>query len=139
MSLRTWLAKRFRTKSLGERGEDVATRFLKKQGYAILTRHLDLPQGELDIIAVDGRTVVFVEVKTRQSTAAGTPTEAIDDRKQQRMSQAALVYLKSQGLLNYAARFDVIAILWPADERRPTQIEHIKNAFEVHGRGQFFA
>ena len=138
MNLRTWLAAKFRAKPLGQRGEDVAAKYLKKLGYAILTRHLDLPQGELDIVGVDGRTVVFVEVKTRQSTAAGSPAEAIDDRKQQRMSHAALVYLKSQGLLSYAARFDVIAIIWPANTPQPTHIEHIKNAFEGHGRGQFY-
>jgi putative endonuclease len=64
MGLRSWIAARRRPKSLGERGELAAARFLKRLGYHILARHLDLPLGELDIIAVDGRTVVFVEVKT---------------------------------------------------------------------------
>src|SRR5262245_55301848 len=124
MGLRAWLAKRFRPASLGERGEDAAARYLKRQGYAILARHVDSPLGELDIVAVDGRTVVFVEVKTRQSQIAGDPTDAIDDRKQRRMSQAAIAYLKGQGLLNYAARFDVVAIVWPADARKPAHISH---------------
>jgi putative endonuclease len=64
MGLRSWIAARRRPKSLGERGEHAAARDLKRLGYHILARHLDLPLGELDIIAVDGRTVVFVEVNT---------------------------------------------------------------------------
>ena len=81
--LRAWLAERFsaKPKSFGERGEDAAARYLKRQGFRILERGHDSPLGEIDIIAVDGRTVVFVEVKTRASTDAGHPTEAIDDRQ----------------------------------------------------------
>jgi putative endonuclease len=138
MGLRTWLAERFRAKPLGERGEDAATRYLKRKGYRILARHLDSPLGELDVIAVDGRTVVFIEVKTRRSTETGYPAEAIDERKQRRMTQAALAYLKKQGLLNYSARFDVVAITWPDNARHPTNIEHFQNAFEPTGFGQFF-
>jgi putative endonuclease len=136
--IRKWLAQRFRPKSLGDRGEDAATKFLKRQGYRILARGLDSPLGELDIIAVDERTIVFVEVKTRTSDEAGHPTEAIDARKQQRMTQAALAYLKNQGLLKYASRFDVVAITWP-ESARPPVIEHYKNAFSPVGVGQFFS
>lgn len=139
MSLRSWLAERLRAKPLGARGEDAAVRHLKRKGYRILARHVDSPLGELDIIAVDGRTIVFVEVKTRASTDAGTPAEAIDDRKERRMTQAALAYLKSNGLLNYSARFDVVAIIWPTNVRQPTNIEHFQNAFEASGRGQFYS
>jgi putative endonuclease len=138
MGLRSWLAGRFPQKSLGQRGEDAAARFLKRLGYRILVRGLDSPLGELDIIAVDGRTIVFVEVKTRRNTDAGHPSEAIDPRKQQRMTQAALAYLKSKRLLQHAARFDVVAITWPDDARRPV-IEHYKNAFSPLGAGQFFS
>jgi putative endonuclease len=138
MTLRSWLTERFREKPLGERGEDAAARYLKRLGYRILARHVDSPLGELDIIAVDGRTIVFVEVKTRTSTGAGHPSDAIDERKERRMTQAALAYLKAQGLLQYSARFDVVAITWPADARRATSIEHFPNAFEATGRGQFF-
>jgi putative endonuclease len=136
--IRDWLARRFPEKSLGERGEDAAAKFLKKQGFHILARSLDSPLGELDIVAVDGRTVVFVEVKTRRSHDAGLPSEAIDQRKEQRMTQAALAYLKSNRLLSYSARFDVVAITWPDNARKPT-IEHFKNAFSAVGAGQFFS
>jgi putative endonuclease len=138
MGLRSWVAERFPKKSLGRRGEDAATRFLQKLGYRILARGLDSRLGELDIIAVDGRTIVFVEVKTRTSTDAGHPADAVDATKQRRMTQAALAYLKSHGLLQHAARFDVVAVTWPENARRPT-IEHYKNAFEPFGRGQLFS
>lgn len=137
--VREWFARRFRAKSLGDRGEDAAAKFLKRQGFRILARGLDSRLGELDIIAVDGRTIVFVEVKTRSSLDAGHPAEAIDDRKQRRMTQAALGYLKAHGLLNHTARFDVVAITWPANALRPARIEHFKNVFEAAGRGQFFS
>ena len=109
------------------------------QGYRILARGHDSRLGELDIIAVDGRTVVFVEVKTRTLR----PTPAIRPKrsttaKQRRMTQAALAYLKAKRLLQYAARFDVVAITWPEDARTPT-IEHFKNAFSPVGSGQFFS
>jgi putative endonuclease len=133
----------FPQKSLGERGEDFAARYLKRLGYHIVGRQVDLHVGELDIVAVDinavdDRTVVFVEVKTRTSDAAGLPTEAVDDLRQQRMTRAALAYLKSHGLLEYPACFDVIAITWPSDTKQPT-LEHIQNAFPAVGRGQFFS
>ena len=138
MPLKTWLAKWFPPKSLGQRGEDFAARYLKRLGYHIVGRQVDLRVGELDIVAVDGRTVVFVEVKTRTSTAAGSPAEAVDDERQLRMTRAALAYLKSHGLLEYSARFDVLALIWPDGARTPT-VEHIQNAFPAVGRGQFFS
>jgi putative endonuclease len=138
MGLSSWLAERFPKKSLGQRGEEAAARYLKRLGYRILARGHDSRLGELDIIAVDGRTIVFVEVKTRRSIDAGHPSEAIDPRKQQRMTQAALAYLKSKRLLQHAARFDVVAITWPEKAGQPT-IEHYKNAFSPVGAGQFFS
>jgi putative endonuclease len=138
MGLRSWVAERLPKKSLGRRGEDAATRFLKRLGYRILARGLDSRLGELDIIAVDDRTIVFVEVKTRTTTDAGHPADAIDATKQRRMTQAALAYLKSHGLLHHAARFDVVAVTWPEESRKPT-IEHFKNAFVPVGTGQFFS
>jgi putative endonuclease len=138
LSIRSWLAQRFPTKSLGQRGEDAAARFLKRKGYRILARHVDSPLGELDIIAVHGGTLVFVEVKTRTSADKGHPAEAIDPRKEHRMTQAALAYLKRNGLLKHAARFDVVAVTWPQSARRPA-IEHYENAFSPVGVGQFFS
>jgi putative endonuclease len=142
MMLREFFARWFPPKSLGKRGEDFAARYLKRRGYKIVGRSVDLHVGELDIIAVDcsnknRRTVVFVEVKTRTDHDAGPPAEAVDDERQRRMTNAALAYLKSHGLLEYPARFDVIALTWPEGAREPT-FEHFQNAFAPVGRGQFF-
>jgi len=141
--LRQWFARRRQSKPLGERGEDAATRYLKRHRYKILARQRRAGQGELDIIAVDprdtrGRTIVFVEVKTRSSLAKGHPAEAVHVEKQQKLTELALAYLKQHGLLDYPARFDVISVLWPADDSQP-QIEHFQNAFEAIGRGQTFS
>jgi len=139
MNLFAWLSGRSGSeKSLGERGEDAAARYLKRKGYRLLARRLDSPLGELDIIAVDGRTVVFAEVKTRTTADAGHPADAIDERKRRRMTQAALAYLKANRLLQCSARFDVVAITWPAEGRRPV-VEHFENAFASTGIGQFYS
>jgi putative endonuclease len=138
MSLGAWLANRLRPQALGPRGEEAAARHLKRLGYHILARHCRSRLGELDLVAADGRTVVFVEVKTRRSTDAGLPAEAIDQDKQRRLTRAALAYLKAQGLLEHAARFDVVAIVWPVDSRHP-EVEHYQNAFSPPGQGQFFS
>lgn len=136
--LKRWWSARARPKPLGRRGEDAASRHLKRLGYHIVARNVDSPLGELDIVAVDDRTVVFVEVKTRTSADAGSPTDAIDSRKQQRMTQSALAYLKTHGLLEHSARFDVVAVTWSQGARRPA-VKHIQNAFPASGRRQFFS
>lgn len=137
MPLKSWLDRWFRPKSLGERGEDFAARYLRRLGYHIVGRQVDLGVGELDIVAVDGRTIVFVEVKTRTDESAGAPAEAVDDARQQRLTRAALAYLKAHGLLENSARFDVVALTWPTAADEPT-VEHIQNAFPAAGRGQMF-
>ncbi len=124
-------------KTLGQRGEAAAARYLKRLGYVIVARSSHIRRGEIDLIAVDGRTVVFVEVKTRVSHDAGHPAEAVDRDKQHRLTRLAMVYLKRHQLLENPARFDVIAITWPSGQRRPT-IEHFKNAFEPIGTGQMY-
>ena len=113
---------------LGQQGERWAQRYLKRQGCRILaTRSRELG-GELDLVVLDRRTIVFVEVKTRRSGRAGLPAEAVDRRKQVRLARLALVYLKRHRLLGHPARFDVIAIVWPQGVRRP-RLKHYRNAF----------
>lgn len=137
-ALFAWWRERNTPLPLGVRGEMLAERHLKRLGYKIVARSRRTHLGELDLVAVDGRTVVFVEVKTRESHQAGHPAEAVDAKKQERLTRAALGYLKRHGLLEYSARFDVVAITWPAGGGQPT-IEHFKNAFEPVGRGQMFS
>lgn len=123
---------------LGRRGENAAARFLQRLGYKIVARSRRDRIGELDLVAVDGRTVVFVEVKTRSDLRAGHPADAVDDEKQRRLTRLALAFLKQHDLLECPARFDVIAVTWPADSRRPT-VDHFRNAFEATGEGQLFS
>jgi putative endonuclease len=123
---------------LGRRGERAAEKFLKRQGYIILARGERDRIGELDLVAVDGRTVVFVEVKTRTSHDAGHPVEAIDQDKQRRLTRVALAYLKRHDLLECSARFDIVAVTWPEGAKHPV-VEHFPNAFEPAGQGQMFA
>ena len=119
-------------RSLGVRGELAAERFLLRQGYVIVGRSYSDAIGELDLIAVDEQTIVFVEVKTRSSDAAGVPAEAVDDQKQERITRTALSYLKRHDLLNCSVRFDVIAVNWPSSSAKPA-ISHFKSAFEAVG------
>ncbi len=132
-----WL-RRPATDSLGARGEVAAAHFLRRKGYRIVARQLRSEFGELDLVALDRRVVVFVEVKTRRSLSAGHPAEAIDIPKQRRLTRAALAFLRQHHLLEQSARFDVVAVLWPPDAHRPV-IEHRINAFEPPGKGQFYA
>ena len=136
MGLLTTLRDRFSAlaapKPLGQRGEDAAARYLKRRGYHIVARGARDHCGELDLVAVDRRTVVFVEVKTRKNADAGHPAEAVDAEKQRRLTRAALSYLKRHELAEYPARFDVVAVLWRDGDKRP-QIEHFQNAFESVG------
>ena len=136
--LSDWRSRYFPRKSLGQRGERAAAKYLRRKGYKIVAHGNRLRPGELDLVAVDGRTVVFVEVKTRRSDRYGNPAEAVNLQKQRRLTRLAVTYLKRHRLLEYPARFDVVAIIWPEDRRRPT-IEHFKNAFEAAGKGEFYS
>ncbi|WP_422931702.1 YraN family protein [Singulisphaera sp. PoT] len=119
---------------LGREGEREAARYLRRQGLRILVRGYLTPHGEVDLIARDGNTLVFVEVKARRQ---GNPAEAVTPEKQRRLTLAALRFLKEHDLLEQRCRFDVVAIVWPEGRQSPT-IEHIRDAFEAVGRGQMF-
>ena len=123
---------------LGDRGERAAARFLKQRGYRILAKQHRDQFGEIDIIALDKDVIVFVEVKTRRTADQGQPFEAVDRRKQQRLTQLALAWLKRKRRLHQSARFDVVSVLWPEDQAKP-EIQHFISAFEATGKGQFFS
>ncbi len=114
---------------LGKTGEDLAVRYLKKNGYRILARNYRTPIGEIDIIAKDRETLVFAEVKTRKSTRYGHPKWAITPKKQRKLSMLALYYLKSVQGQYQKARFDVVSVRAQGPEA--WDIEIIKNAFEL--------
>jgi putative endonuclease len=95
-------------------------------------------QGELDLVALDGTTIVFVEVRSTGEDDATRPAESVDAVKQQRLTQAALEFLRGHGLLGHPARFDVITLAWPAGQKDP-RITHYPQAFEAVGRWQMFS
>jgi len=133
------LGRLFRKRPLGRRGERAAARYLRRRGYKIIARGDHLGPGELDLVAVDrDRTLVFVEVKTRESAEAGHPSEAVDPAKQRRLTRLAVTFMKRHGLMEYPARFDVIAVTWPDSQRHPS-IEHFPDAFEAIGNSEFFS
>ena len=112
----------------GKFGEDLAVRHLKKAGYQILCRNYRTRFGEIDIIAKDADTIVFVEVKSRRTSTFGHPKYSITHKKQERISKTALNYLKENDQSNCRARFDVVTVN-SADKK--TDVEIIKNAFEL--------
>jgi len=113
----------------GRRGEDAAVSFLEKHGYKILERNFRNRLGEIDIIARDGRTICFIEVKARSTRDRGSPLEAITPLKQHKLSQMALFYLKQKSLTNAPARFDVISI--QLDPQGHQAVSLLKNAFDL--------
>ncbi len=115
--------------TLGARGESIAAAFLKGQKYAIIERNYRCKAGEVDIVAREGKTLVFVEVKTRRNTSYGPPQLAVTPFKQRQISKAALTWLAKKKLHDTSARFDVIAII--LREHEVPAIEHIKNAFDL--------
>ena len=116
-------------KTLGRHGEALARQYLQAQGYQILEENFRNNIGEIDLIAQDGKTICFVEVKTRQSCTQGQPYEAVGPWKIRKLSQMAACYLKHKyHSLEVLSRFDVISIV--QDKETPPDIKHIKNAFD---------
>ena len=114
--------------ALGKIGEDLACVELERRGYEILARRYRRRGGELDIIARDGRTLVFVEVKAREGRAFGAAAEAVTMLKRRRMARTALDYMQRQQLAECPCRFDVVCI--SLDAGKPC-IEVFPNAFDV--------
>ncbi|MBI1920724.1 MAG: YraN family protein [Geobacter sp.] len=116
-------------KTLGELGEEIAVAFLKGRKFRIIERNFRCKCGEIDIVARDGKTFVFVEVKTRRTASYGPPQLAVTPFKQRQNSKAALTWLASKKMQDVPARFDVVAIVL-RDHAIP-EIEHIRNAFDL--------
>lgn len=114
--------------SLGERGEAAACRFLKEQGYEILEKNYQCKLGEIDVIARRKERLAFIEIKTRTSAQFGTPQEAVDSRKQEKIFKAAQCYLKEKKLSKSSIAFDVVAVLWR--EGKTPEMRLLADAFE---------
>ena len=113
----------------GNAGEKIAVKYLKKAGYEIIHTNFTTEIGELDIVAADDEALVFIEVKSRIDDEFGTPAEAVDYRKQRKISEVAAQYIKKFMYFNVPVRFDVIEV-YLGDKR----VNHIVNAFDSYLR-----
>lgn len=111
-------------KEIGRYGEDVATEFLEKRDYVIISRNFLCKQGELDIIAQKEEEIIFCEVKTRTNEKFGKPRDAVDFSKKSHMWNSARYFLHINNLVNKYIRFDVIEIFI---DKNKTYVNHIKN------------
>lgn len=118
----------FVRKQLGKKGEDVAARHLERNGYRILSRNYSCRLGEIDMIAMDGDVLVFVEVRSRSGESFGLAQESVTARKQYKLRQLAWYYLKAEGKTSCKCRFDVIAVLFDG-KVGVKRLDHIENAF----------
>ena len=106
----------------------MAVRYLKRKGYKVLERNYTCPVGEIDIVARDKKTIVFVEVKTRRSMSYGSARLAITPHKQRKISMTALYYLKCNRQVDQDARFDVVTVQSTGGTQ---EIDLIQNAFDL--------
>lgn len=118
-------------KEIGQKGENLAADYLQNAGYTVLERNYRCKLGEIDIIARDNDTLVFIEVRSRSSLAFGLPQESINRRKRHQISKVALEYMIRRKLKNIPARFDVVAVSF---EGRKEKVDLIKDAFELSFR-----
>jgi len=114
--------------NLGKRGEDKAAAFLKKKRYRIIQRGFRYAGGEIDIIAFQRGSLVFIEVKTRRNTEFGRPEEQVSIKKQKQIKKIAAGFLRQNEFPGLSCRFDVISLV-PRDEKN-WKIHHFRNAFE---------
>jgi len=112
---------------LGRAGEEAAVEFLKKGGFKVVERGFRLLRGEIDIIAYDRTTLVFIEVKTRSGAGFGAPEESVTAAKQEQIRKIAQLYLLKKRLGDIPCRFDVVAV--SADPEGGPIVRHIKDAF----------
>lgn len=119
-----------KNKVIGNYGEDVAKKHLKKLGYAILDRNFKCKTGEIDIIAQKHTTVAFIEVKSRYNVFYGNPCEAVNFTKKLKIFKTAKFYISKNNLINFDFRFDVIEVIFNYNNNKQI-INHIENAFQI--------
>lgn len=115
-------------KDFGKEGEEIAAKYLAKNGFEILVRNYQYGHGEIDIVAKDGGILVFVEVKTRRNLEFGEPEYAITKRKIQQIKKMAELYLFDKEIEEVDCRFDVVAVVM--NNPSNPQITHYKDAFQ---------
>ena len=115
----------------GARAEELAAAYLTARGFRILTRNWRRPEGELDLVALDGDTCVFVEVRSRTGEEYGHPLEAVGARKRAQVIRAARLFLDSETVPAAAFRFDVVGVLFAVDDSEEPVCTHVADAFRV--------
>ena len=120
----------------GRRAERFAARYLRQQKCRILGRNVDDRLGEIDLLALDGQTIVVVEVRSSETKSFDELAKTVNNDKQRRLTDATLRFVQRRKLWNVAVRFDVIALRWPAGAREP-EVRHYRHAFQSIGKYQF--
>ncbi|MCS7043923.1 MAG: YraN family protein [Bryobacteraceae bacterium] len=117
--------------ALGRRAEDLAHRYLEAEGLTVVDRNWTLPDrgAEVDLVAWDGDTIVFVEVKSRRDASFADPLRAIDREKRRRVARAAQIFLRRWRIPPERARFDVVTVVF-----EPYQIRHYRDAWSLRDR-----
>lgn len=113
----------YKNQLIGQNGEDIAVNYLKSLGYEIIERNFSCRQGEIDIIARDKNEIVFIEVKTRTNSLYGMPADAVNEKKQNHLTEAIKYYIYRNHLENEFIRIDVIEVYLSGDNFK---INHIK-------------
>ncbi len=114
---------------VGALGEELAAQYLRARGYKILVRNYRCSLGEIDLVARHRDTLVFVEVKTRRSEAAGDPAESVTPRKRAQIERCALYYLKRYGMPDVPCRFDVVSVRFRSEDAAFSGVELLTDAF----------
>jgi putative endonuclease len=129
---------RFWKRWFGQRSERAAAKYLRTLGWRIVGTNLNEQLGEIDLLAIDGDTLVVVEVRSTSGTDPHIPAASVSYAKQKKLTAAMLRFFGRKGLLGVNTRFDVLALAWPPGQKHPTVL-HIPNAFEATGRFQMFS
>jgi putative endonuclease len=114
----------------GRNAEELAVALLERSGFRVVARNWRRPEGELDVVADDGGTCVFVEVRSRTGDEFGHPLESINPRKRAQIARAARLYLDQEPTQATGFRFDVVGVTFFADGRAP-EVVHVADAFQV--------
>jgi putative endonuclease len=120
----------------GRRAERFAAKYLRRQGCRILGRNVDDRLGEIDLLALEGQTIVVVEVRSSETKTFDELARTVNLEKQRRLTDATLRFVQRRKLWNVGVRFDVIALRWPAGAREP-EVRHYRHAFQSVGKYQF--
>ena len=119
----------------GRRSERWVASYLRRKGFRIIGRNLQDSRGEIDVLAIEGESVVIVEVRSSESRSLHEIAATVDAEKQRRLTEATLRFVKRRKLWNIPVRFDVLAVRWPSGKREP-EVLHVRHAFQTSGRFQ---